>query len=812
MGTKALALTSGLVTEPGVWSRDEASLTYATNCDLSSPGVIRKRRGFSSNTLNSFSGTVWAAMSSPILERDVGVGALLLATGPNTNGSTSLRYGLRGSTFTAFSGTWSSDEAYRPKLATGSDGRDVLSLWVTGGESGPAVLDYLTPSIRRLGIPRGTGIDKLNSAITGATGFLAAAASCRYASVFVLGDPSVNGAQFGSPGMTSVITNSGGTSANVIVRVTLPKQYGTASTSLTADAYWVQVYRSVGQASSSGEPPSELALVYQQKIAAADIAAGYVQFTDTVTDALRGASLYTNILTGEDGIAGRGFVNSNEPPPACTDITNWNDCLWLSHLQDYPSQELQLIAVGGSGLINGDTVTVGGVTYTAQTAGPWSAVQFPLISTGTASENQRETALYLVSTINANTGNTSVYAYYVAGQAGQPGRILLRGRLMSSSIAASVSRAAAWRVGTEDANNPVPSGVAFSKALQPYAHPVVNRLELGRGDAAVLRIVPYRDSLFVFKEDGTWRITGDDFRNFVASEFDLTFRLMSRESVAVVDDAIYAWGTQGIAKVTDGGVEYIDLPIKNQVLAAQRLVLQSTLADYAFAVGNQRDGVVAFFRPSQDPSGSDPVSCRNAFAFHTRTRVWSTWFFEQSAGDRSIGYICGTSNYVDHLLSLGVWQTGTASGAWVHNERRTYASADFSDPNMTSASSPSMAAAAISVTLSWRPFDASGLGAAQWIRSRLEFANATSTTQGPPTAVTIFNYGDNPSALPSSSVAAGTGPTEAVPTVFVAPVDQDASRGHALQVLMQHSTVSQGFALVSVEVDYRDVSKRGVAR
>lgn len=812
MGTKGLALTSGLVTEPGVWSRDEASLANASNCDLSSPGVIQKRRGFSSNTLNSFSGTVWGAMSSPILERDVGAGALLLATGPNTNGSTSLRYGLRGSTFTAFSGTWSSDEAFRPKLTTGSDGRDVVSLWVTGGESGPAVLDYLTPAIRRLGIPRGMGIDTKNSAITGVTGFLAAASSCRYASVFVLGDPSVNGAQFGSPGMTSVITNSGGTSCNVIVRCTLPKQYGTASTSLTADAYWLQVYRSVGQASSAGEPPSEMALVYQQKIAAADIAAGYIQFTDIVTDALRGASLYTNILTGEDGVAGRGFINSNEPPPACTDITNWNDCLWLSYLQDYPSQEIQLISIGGSGFVTGDTVTVGGVTYTGNSAGPWSSTQFVLYTGGTASENQRQTADSLVTTINANTGNTSIYAYYVAGQAGQPGRIVLRGRLMSSSIAASVSRAAAWRIGTEDANNPVPSAVAFSKALQPYAHPVVNRFELGRGDAAVLRIVPYRDSLFVFKEDGTWRITGTDFRSFTASEFDLTFRLLSRESVAVVDDAIYAWGTQGIAKVTDGGVEYIDLPIKNQVLAARKLVLQSTMADYAFAVGNQRDGVVTFFRPSQDPSGSDPVACRNAFVFHTRTRVWSTWFFEQAAGDRSIGYICATANYADHLISLGVWQTGTASGAWVHNERRTYASADFSDPNMTSASAPTMAAAAISVTLSWRPFSRATLGAAQWIRSRLEFANATSTTQGPPGAITIYNYGDNPYALPAASVAAGTGPAEQVPTVYVAPVDQDASRGHALQVLMQHSTVSQGFALVGIEVDYRDVSERGVAR
>ena len=247
MKTKTLTLEGGLVTEPGVWKRAESSLSTAFNVDLSAPGCIQKRRGFSNNTLNSFSGSIWAAFSSTTLERNVGAGALLLGTGAASTGLTSLRVGLRGSTFSTISGvSWGAGIVNgdpRPKLASATDGKDVLAIRADGSESGPAVLDYLTFTARRLGVPWGMGLDRQNTTLSGATGFLSAASACRYAVVFVFGDPTTNGAQFGPPGMTSVVTNSTGASADVATRALLPKEFGTASTALTADAYWVQVYR-----------------------------------------------------------------------------------------------------------------------------------------------------------------------------------------------------------------------------------------------------------------------------------------------------------------------------------------------------------------------------------------------------------------------------------------------------------------------------------------------------------------------------------------------------------------------------------------
>lgn len=802
-------MTSGWVTEPGTWSRDEESLSTATNLDLTSPGIIAKRRGLSNNTLNSYSGCIYSMHSSPVLERDIGAGALLLAVGNPTGGSTGFRVGTRASTFAA-AGTFPSDATARPKLTTGPDGNDIVTTWLTGGDGGPLVPTYTgSPTMRYLGVPLGMGLDRLNTAAVNlGTGWMATLTSCRYAVTFSFGDPTVNGTQQGPPGMTTVFENTTISSVDVATRVLLPVMFRTTSTALTADAYWVQVYRSASQATSLGEPPSELALVYQKQISAADIALGYVAFTDIVPDIARGANLYTNLLTGEDGIAGRGFLNSNEGPPQAKDIATWADCVWLASTMDLPTQEVQLIAVGGAGLIAGDTFTVGGTPYIAVAGAPVGN-QFQVSGGGTASVNQRETALNLVDAINRDTVTKQVYAFYVAGVVGQPGRIVIRGRTQTATLSAATSNAAAFRIGTEDANNPALNGLAFSKPLQPHAFPAVNFFQLGRGDAEILRIMPYRDSLFVFKEDGLWRVTGNDFRSFAATEFDLTFRLQSREALVALDDALYAWGAEGIARITDGGVEYIDAPIRNQVVAVQTAVNVSTMRDYAFAVGRPRDGVVHFFYPVSNPgdSSTDPsniVPCVWAFTWHARTQTWSLW--DMQGDGLKIGYSCGTDNVVDKLMSLGVWQAATVSGAWVHNERRSYVAADFSDPDMSSATAPTMAAAAISMFPEWRAMNSDSLGSAQWVRLRIDCAEADATRQTTLGPLATQMFGDDGLAS-TSSVSPGT-TTTALPRTFVVPVGQECSRSHALSVGIGEQTLNQGCWLVSTSMDYRPFSTK----
>lgn len=811
MASKSVIPSGGLVTEPGVLAREPESLASAVNCDLSSPGAVAKRRGFRSDTLTG-SFDVWSVFSSVRLEADSGAGSFMVALGDSDGPTSGLGIFQRDGAVSSITGTWASDNTRRAKLAAGMDGLDVLTDGIAGGEAGPIVLDYVGLTARRLGIPRGMGLDRQNTTLPAGT-MLPNLYSVRYAVVFVLGDPMTNGAQFGAPGMTSVVFNASGATADVATRILLPYVYGTASTALPADTYWVQVYRSVQQLTTSGEPPSELALVYQKIISAADIAAGYIAFTDAVPDSLRGANLYTNIVTGEDGVAGRGFVNSNEPPPDGTDVVNWADCLWLSNLTDYPTQEMQLISVGGTGLVAGDTVTVDGVVYTGVGAAP-GVGQFVVYGAGSASVNQRETALNICDAINRRAANTSHWAYYVAGVAGQPGRILLRGRLASSNLSAATSRAAAFRIGSQ-ATDAAPNGVAFSKDLQVAAWPVVNRFEMGTSTAEVLRIVPYRDSLFVFKRDGLWRITGDSWRNFGASEFDRTFQLLAREAVAVVDDTIYAWGVQGIAAITDGGVQYIDTPIRTAVLNAESASDRTTQEVSCFAVASALDGSVAFFYPTLAMSTAEPTPCQNALVWYGRTRRWATWSFGYFHAPAGNGYLCGAQNVADGQRCLGVWSTNPIPGAYVHYERRNYDAADFCDVDMTDSSSPTLDEQPIAMSVALQPFTASAWRAAQWIRVRIEMQRAISgSLQSNDSAMSVAFFTDQSNSFPfgSSPTSELDGEIAALPYPYAAAVPQSASRSQSLLPVISNSTIYEGPRVIGVAVDYREVSARGVTR
>lgn len=812
MASRVLAISKGLVTEPGVWTRDESSLAAAFNADFSSPGLIAKRRGLSSNSITGSHG-IFAVASTVTLETQLGTGGVLAHFGTPGSPPSGLGFGLRGGAFTGFTGTYASAIERRLKVTSTTDSTDVIALSSLSPDNNSGVFEVVTYSavaLNRLGVPRGMGVDRVNTTTTGATGFLANAFCCRYAAVFSIGDPSANGARLGAPGMTSVVTNSSGGSRDVTGRVLLPYAVGTASTALPSSGVWLQLYRSATQATASGEPPSELALVFQKEIDATDITNGYVSFTDATPDSLRGANLYTNLLTGEDGPGGRGFINSNEPAPGASDCVTWADSLWLAEPLDYPTLELQLIAVGGSGLVAGDTVTIDGVVYTGIAPGVPAANQFVVVATGTPSFNQRETALNLCDAVNRSASNTAVYAYYVSGVAGLPGRIFLVGRQQQSNTTTSTSRAAAFRIGTGSSGS-TPSAICYSKPLQPAAHPFPNRFEIGRRDAAVLRLMPFRDSLFVFKEDGLFRVTGNDFSNFVVSEFDATFRVLCRDTVVVMDDAVFAWGVQGLARITDAGVEYISAPIRATVNGILRDVPEARIGSFAFAVANQRDGWVGFFYPVTNGDGSQFLTCGSALVWFERTRCWARWFFPNNFADASIGYAAGAANVLDGLASLGVWQAAPASGTWLHTERRAYDSTDYTDPSMVSASSPTMAATAITMTLRWTPASSRELGAVQWQRGRFDFATADGTRGGDPGTVVVAFSSDEAFGSNQSATQGVLG-ANSNPGVVVVPVDQTVARTHALGVALTHSTISLGCWLAAASLDFRPYSVRGVAR
>lgn len=107
-----------------------------------------------------------------------------------------------------------------------------------------------------------------------------------------------------------------------------------------------------------------------------------------------------------------------------------------------------------------------------------------------------------------------------------------------------------------NSNNRKINRMMWSPALEPESAPVENSVDVGAADRAILRVVPTQDSMFIFKEDGVWRLKGEagDWELII---LDSACVLCGQESPAIVDGIVYCYSTNGVVSVDDGGTAKI---------------------------------------------------------------------------------------------------------------------------------------------------------------------------------------------------------------------------------------------------------------
>lgn len=211
--------------------------------------------------------------------------------------------------------------------------------------------------------------------------------------------------------------------------------------------------------------------------------------------------------------------------------------------------------------------------------------------------------------------------------------------------------------------------VYYSKYQQPEAVPIVNFFDVGSQDKAILRIVPLRDSLFVFKEDGLYRISGET-APFQLELFDNSFILLAPDSVAVCNNVIYAWTTQGIQSLSEGGAYVISRPIDNIILQIQ----SSNYTNFTTAtwgIGYESDNSYIVFTVNEE----DDEVAEIAYRYSTITQTWTTY-------DKSNS--CGVINNFDDKLYLGATDV-----AYIEQERKSFNRTDYADREIESSVSTS---------------------------------------------------------------------------------------------------------------------------
>lgn len=213
-------------------------------------------------------------------------------------------------------------------------------------------------------------------------------------------------------------------------------------------------------------------------------------------------------------------------------------------------------------------------------------------------------------------------------------------------------------------NEVKPNRVYYSKALQPEAVPISNFFDVGAEDKKILRIFPLRDSLFVFKEDGLYRISGDS-SPFQLNLFDSSFIVTAPDSVTVVNNVIFAWTTQGIQSLTEGGASVVSRQIDNQILKLGSNNY-TNFKTATWGIGYESDNAYLVFTVSEF---GDTIAAK-AYRFSTLTQTWTTYNKTNT---------CGIVNNTDDKLYLGAGDVN-----FIEQERKLFDRTDFSDRELPS--------------------------------------------------------------------------------------------------------------------------------
>jgi|GEM_PF-964785 len=391
---------------------------------------------------------------------------------------------------------------------------------------------------------------------------------------------------------------------------------------------------------------------------------GIIAIQDIVPDELRGATIYTAATQ-------QGIAQANERPPMAQDITTYKNYTFFANTTGPHRFYLTMLGVGSpNGIQSADTVTIGGIVYTAAATEAVTSGNFKVSAAASAATKIKETARSLIRVINQRSTST-VYAYYLSGPDDLPGKILLEERgLGSVAFNVQSSRASAWselttnNTNVASTNDRFKNGLYFSKLNQPDAAPLPNTFFVGSANYSIKRIIPLRDSLFIFKDDGIFRLSGIDSTSFRVDLADSTTKILAPESVAVLNNQIFALSDQGVVAITDGGVQVKSRPIENTILSLLGVDLDK-LRDLTFAVSYESERKYILFTITEE-TDTFPTQ---AYVYNTFTNTWVRWVLEKT---------CGGVNPLDDKLYLG-----DSDSSYLNIERKDYDFTDHADYSTT---------------------------------------------------------------------------------------------------------------------------------
>lgn len=234
--------------------------------------------------------------------------------------------------------------------------------------------------------------------------------------------------------------------------------------------------------------------------------------------------------------------------------------------------------------------------------------------------------------------------------------------ISAESIGNSASVGAAFVANNVSDNEESLNRLYFSKSFQPESVPLVNFIDIGPRDKAILRVLPLRDNLFALKEDGVYIISGSSAPNFTVRLLDSSVSILAADSAVVLNNSIYALSDDGVVRISDTGVEVISRPIEN--LIKDVVNSRFDFEKLSFGVSYSSDRSYLLWLPTLV---SDTVATQ-CYRYNNFTRTWTRF---------TIPATCGLVASRDDKMYLGAGDRNSLTQERKNGNRTDYADEDF---------------------------------------------------------------------------------------------------------------------------------------
>lgn len=225
--------------------------------------------------------------------------------------------------------------------------------------------------------------------------------------------------------------------------------------------------------------------------------------------------------------------------------------------------------------------------------------------------------------ITAKTANTISYVYNAGVATGtySGSTVPTAAKVMYSSRAWNPELPTSGTTVSSD-NDTASNRIYYSKIQQPEAVPVLNYLDVGEKGRDIKRVVPLRDKLFVFKEEGVFIVSGE--YPFRVDLLDDTVKIIAPDTAVTASNQIYALTNQGVVAVSDSGVQIVSRPIETEILQYLNPNDYASVRLDAFGVAHDSDRMYLLSMPGMT-TGTGFYASPRFYAYNTLLGVWTTW-------------------------------------------------------------------------------------------------------------------------------------------------------------------------------------------